>query len=257
MLAVLSPAKSLDFSPPPKGVPFTVPEWLDASAELIEVLRKKTPKALAKLMDLSESLATLNAERYRTWSPAFSAENAKQCLLAFVGDVYKGLSLAEYRRRDYDYAQEHVRILSGLHGVLRPLDLIQPYRLEMGTALRTKRGVGLYRFWKAKVAPRLNADLAASGSDVLVNLASEEYFTVIEPTLLKARVVTAVFQDWSGGKYKILSFFAKRARGMMADFMIRERVSTPEDLREFGAEGYSYAKGESAPDRLIFRRKKA
>ena len=254
MIAVLSPAKSLDFTPPPAGVPSTVPEFMAESEELIGTLRRLSRKQLAKLMDLSDSLAALNYERFQAWSPEVSAANAKQALLAFDGDVYQGFALDDYTRPDFTFAQKHLRILSGLHGVLRPLDLIQPYRLEMGRSLKTRRGPDLYAFWGSKITDTLNAALDPDRSGVLINLASQEYFAAVDPAHLRGRVLSCVFKDEKLGQFKILSFFAKRARGMMADFIIRERVTTPSGLKDFTAAGYQYDPGSSTPDQLVFLR---
>lgn len=258
MIAVLSPAKSLDFSPAPAGVPYTPPEHLADSELLIAALRKLGVRKIAALMDLSDALATLNHERYHIWTPDFAAAQregrAKQALLAFSGDVYRGFDLGEYRKTDFVFAQDHLRILSGLHGVLRPLDLIQPYRLEMGSPLKTSRGKDLYAFWGARITETLDAALEADGSGVLVNLASEEYFSSVRPDLLRGRVLSCAFKDESGGKYKILGFFAKRARGMMADFMIRERLRKPDDLKQFSTAGYRFDPRSSTDSRYVFLR---
>jgi cytoplasmic iron level regulating protein YaaA (DUF328/UPF0246 family) len=258
MIAVLSPAKSLDFSPAPAGVPCTVPERLADSEELIRALRKLSPKKIAALMDLSENLAALNHERYHAWTPDFAAAQregrAKQALLAFDGDVYQGFSLGEYRKADFAFAQNHLRILSGLHGVLRPLDLIQPYRLEMGRPLKTARGRDLYAFWGPRITDALNEALDTDGSGVLLNLASEEYFSAVQPDRLRARVLSCVFKDESNGAFKILSFFAKRARGLMADFMIRERITQPAELKQFDAAGYRFDPATSTDSRYVFLR---
>ncbi len=254
MIAVLSPAKSLDYSPAPAGVPHTLPGFPAETQEIIRELRKHSAAEIGALMDLSEKLAALNHQRYKDWSPKYTDENAKQALLAFDGDVYKGFDFSAWKRPDYDFAQGRLRLLSGLHGVLRPLDLIQPYRLEMGTALPVKKAAGLYDFWGAKIAKRLNEDLAESGSDVLVNLASGEYFRSVDRKTLKARVVACVFKDGKAGKYKIISFFAKRARGLMADYIIRERVEKPEALKKFTGGGYSWDAASSTADSLVFLR---
>ena len=261
MIAVISPAKSLDFSPAPAGVPATVPERLQESQQLIEALRKLSVKKIASLMDLSDTLAALNHERYHAWSPDFEdarrTGRAKQALLAFDGDVYQGFSLEEYSKADYSFAQKHLRILSGLHGVLRPLDLIQPYRLEMGRPLKTARGKDLYAFWGPVITDALNEALDADGSGTLLNLASEEYFSSVQPARLRARVLSCVFKDESGGKYKILSFFAKRARGLMADFMIRERIQKLSELKDFSAAGYRFDPGSSTDSSFVFLRPEA
>lgn len=262
MLAVISPAKSLDFSPAPAGVPRTVPERLEDSAELIAALRKLSARQIARLMDLSEKLAALNHERYHAWTTDFPAAQkegrAKQALLAFNGDVYQGFALEEYTRADFTHAQKHLRILSGLHGVLRPLDLIQPYRLEMGRPLKTKRGKDLYAFWGSRITTALNDALAAAKAKALVNLASEEYFASVQPHQLNAPAVQCVFKDEKNGTFKIISFFAKKARGLMADFIIRERVKTIAELKDFSAAGYAFDAASSSENSLVFlRREKA
>lgn len=260
MIAVLSPAKSLDFTPPPAGVPATVPAFPEESQQLITALRRLSVAQIASLMDLSEKLATLNHERYHAWSPDFESARrdgrAKQALLAFDGDVYQGFALDEYTKADFAFAQQHLRLLSGLHGVLRPLDLIQPYRLEMGRPLKTSRSADLYAFWGTRITEALNEAVEADGSGILLNLASQEYFASVQPDRLRARVLTCVFKDESGGSYKILSLFAKRARGLMADFMIRERLRQPEELKEFNAAGYRFDPASSNESQYVFLRPK-
>ncbi len=257
MLAVISPAKSLDFSPPPAVVPWTLPEFLADSEELIRELRKLKAARLAELMGISDKLATLNAERYREWRADYSPPEAKQALLAFNGDVYRGFDLASFKKADFAYAQKHLRILSGLHGTLRPLDAILPYRLEMGTRLKTKRGATLYDFWGDRITETLNAALREAKAKWLVNLASEEYFSAVRPATLAVPVVECVFKDEKNGRYKIISFFAKRARGMMADFLLRTRAQRPEDLRAFATAGYRFDPESSTEARLVFLRPEA
>jgi len=258
MIAVLSPAKSLDFSPAPASVPATVPDRLADAEELIAALRKLSAKELAALMDLSEKLAALNHERYHAWKPDCASVQrdgrAKQALLAFDGDVYQGFALGEYTKADFTFAQKHLRILSGLHGVLRPLDLIQPYRLEMGRPLKTARGKDLYAFWGGAITDALNQALDEDGSGVLLNLASEEYFSSVQPARLRGRVLACVFKDEKAGVFKIISFFAKRARGLMADFMIRERLKNPADLKAFNAAGYRFDPQASTDSSYVFLR---
>ena len=255
MLILLSPAKSLDYESAPTTDRHTLPQFVDDSAALIEVLRPLTPAQLASMMDLSDALATLNVARYAAWEPRFSAANSKQAVLAFNGDVYEGLDAASLKQADLDWAQDHIGILSGLYGVLRPLDWMQPYRLEMGTKLANPRGKDLYAWWGDRLAEHLNARLAAQGDDVVINLASQEYFKSVKRKALQARVIECVFEDWKGGKYKIISFFAKRARGLMARHAITRRVTTPKDLEGFNADGYAFDRTVSAPDRLVFRRR--
>ncbi|MDA8519677.1 peroxide stress protein YaaA [Acidovorax sp. NCPPB 4044] len=258
MLFLLSPAKSLDYDTPlPAGLPHTLPPFIPESTRLIEVLREKSPQDIASLMDLSDTLAGLNVARYAAWSPRFTASNARQALFAFNGDVYEGLQARGLGTEDLQWAQDHVAILSGLYGVLRPLDRMQPYRLEMGTRLATEAGGNLYRFWGPRIAEHLNRRLAADATPVVVNLASQEYFKSVDTGVLKARVIECVFEDWKGDRYKIISFHAKRARGLMARYAIQKRVLTPRQLEGFDLEGYAFAASASAPDRLVFRRKAA
>ena len=257
MLFVLSPAKSLDFETAPHVEAHTQPLFTSQSRQLIKVLRDKTPVQISELMSLSDALAGLNVARYQAWSPTFTVKNAKQALFAFNGDVYHGLDARSLTSKEVEWAQSHVCILSGLYGVLRPLDLMQPYRLEMGTRLSTPKGSNLYAFWGTQIADYLNERAAADTSPVIVNLASEEYFKAVDRQVLKARVVSCVFEDYKNGKYKIISFNAKRARGLMARYAVEKKVATVRKLEGFSAAGYRFAPAESAPDRLVFRRKPA
>ena len=255
MLLLLSPAKSLDYETPVEGVSHTLPQFVSQSAELIEVLKPKTPAQIAELMDLSDNLAALNVARYETWRPKFTAKNSKQAVLAFNGDVYDGLDAKSLKVKDLEWAQDHVCILSGLYGVLRPLDWMQPYRLEMGTALTNPRGKNLYQFWGSSIADYLNQRLSKDKTPVIINLASQEYFKAVDLKTLQARVVECVFEDYKGGKYKVISFNAKRARGLMARWAITHKAKKPEDLLAFDSEGYAYDARASEADRLVFRRK--
>jgi cytoplasmic iron level regulating protein YaaA (DUF328/UPF0246 family) len=255
MLFLLSPAKSLDYDTPAGDVPHTQPLFTQQSAELIEILRGYSPQGIAELMDLSDQLAGLNVARYQAWSPKFTARNSKQAVLAFNGDVYEGLDAKTLKADDLAWAQDHVCILSGLYGVLRPLDWMQPYRLEMGTTLENPKGRNLYKFWGSQIADYLNERLQADKTPVVVNLASQEYFKAVDPKALKARVIECVFEDWKGGKYKVISFLAKRARGLMARYAATQRVNTPKQLEKFNLEGYAFDAAASEPDRLVFRRK--
>jgi cytoplasmic iron level regulating protein YaaA (DUF328/UPF0246 family) len=254
MLFLLSPAKSLDFETPPHIATHTQPLFVKQSSQLIKVLREKTPAQVSELMSLSDTLAGLNVARYQAWSPKFTGKNARQAVLAFNGDVYGGLDARSLKAKELDWAQKHVCILSGLYGVLRPLDLMQPYRLEMGTRLATAQCSNLYQFWGTQIAGYLNERAAADTSPVIVNLASEEYFKAVDRKALKARVVSCVFEDFKGGKYKIISFNAKRARGLMARYAIGKKLTTVRKLEGFEAEGYRFAPAVSGPDRLVFRR---
>ena len=251
---LLSPAKSLDYSPAPPDLAHTQPLFVKQSAELIDVLRQKSPQQIASLMHLSDALATLNAARYEAWRPRFTARNAKQAALAFNGDVYGGLNARTLKPADLAWAQEHLCILSGLYGVLRPLDRMQPYRLEMGTRLATAHGDNLYQFWGSRISDYLNRRLAADKCPVVVNLASQEYFKAVDRKVLRARVIDCVFEEGKGGHYKVVSFFAKRARGLMARYATQHRISTPKKLEAFDLEGYAFAASASEPDRLVFRR---
>jgi hypothetical protein len=254
MLFLLSPAKSLDYESALKGQAATAPLFVKQSKSLIEVLRTYSPHEIAQLMDLSDALSGLNVARYQAWSSRATAKNARQALLAFDGDVYDGLQAHSLDDDALAWTQEHLCILSGLYGVLRPLDLMQPYRLEMGTALPTCQGKNLYEFWSTQISEYLNRRLRADSSPVVVNLASQEYFKAVQMKALKAPVVECVFQEKRNGEYKIISFSAKRARGMMARFAIDQRLSRPEQLRAFDADGYAWSAAASTPHSLVFRR---
>jgi len=254
MLTVISPAKTLDYDTPPVIQRYTQPQYLDDSQVLIEQLRELSPAQISELMHLSDKLAGLNAARFGSWTPAFTPENAKQALLAFKGDVYTGLDAESLSEDDFSYAQDHLRMLSGLYGLLRPLDLMQPYRLEMGTKLANARGKDLYAFWDTRISEWLNQALADQGDDILLNLASNEYFSAVKRNALKARIINVDFKDWKNGQYKIISFYAKKARGMMSRYVIQERISDPEQLKQFDVQGYYYSAEQSKPDNLVFLR---
>ena len=255
MLFLLSPAKALDYDSPVGDLPHTQPLFVKQASELIGVLKEKSPQDIANLMDLSDKLAALNVARYQAWSPKFTAKNSKQAVLAFNGDVYEGLDAKTLKPKDLAWAQEHVAILSGLYGVLRPLDWMQPYRLEMGTSLDNKQGNNLYKFWGAQIASYVNERLANEKTPIVVNLASQEYFKSVDRKTLNARVIECVFEDYKGGKYKVISFMAKRARGLMSRYAITHQVKTPKGLEGFNSEGYAFVPSASEPDRLVFRRK--
>jgi cytoplasmic iron level regulating protein YaaA (DUF328/UPF0246 family) len=253
MLIVLSPAKSLDFETRPTTKLTTTPDMLERSSALIDVLRGYSPGQLAELMSLSDSLAALNVARYATWS--IDPLDARQAIMAFNGDVYAGFDARSLKPKQLAYAQAHVRILSGLYGVLRPFDLIHPHRLEMGSRLATPGAKDLYGFWGDAVTARLNEAIVANGAEVLVNLASEEYFKSVRPKLLPVPVVSPVFEDWKNGKYKIISFYAKRARGMMARYAAEKGITDAEKLKKFKVDGYAFSKRDSTDTSWIFRRK--
>ena len=255
MILVISPAKTLDFATPAHTALATQPRHLKEARSLMKLLKPLDPDGVARLLGISPDLAALNAGRYQQWRTPFTAANAKQAVLAFDGDVYGGLDASSLPEPDLAFAQDHLRILSGLYGLLRPLDLIQAYRLEMGTRLANPKGRDLYAFWKETLTRDLALELAqAPGEPVLVNLASEEYFKAVHPAGLGARVITPVFQDWKGGDYKVISFFAKRARGLMARHVLRKRLTEPAALMRFKAEGYGYDRKASEGDRWVFRR---
>ena len=254
MLMVISPAKTLDYETPPITERFTQPQYLEHSQLLIEQLRDYSPAQISELMHLSDKLAALNVARYGSWSEKFTPDNARQALLAFKGDVYTGLSVEDFTDNDLLFAQQHLRMLSGLYGLLRPLDLMQPYRLEMGTKLANPRGKDLYAFWGERISDWLNEALAEQGDDVLLNLASNEYFTAVKRKALNARVINVDFKDMKNGQYKIISFYAKKARGLMARWVIKERVSDPAQLSAFDYEGYRYSPDASSADHLVFLR---
>lgn len=257
MLFLLSPAKSLDYDTPAQVSTHTQPLFTSQSAALMEVLKTKSPQDISRLMKLSDALSGLNVARYQAWSKKLTANNSKQALLAFNGDVYEGLAAKTFSPAQLDWAQDHVCILSGLYGVLRPLDLMQPYRLEMGTALVTEKASNLYQFWGSQIANYLNQRAAADTSPLIVNLASEEYFKAVDMKALKARVVSCVFEDYKNGKYKIISFHAKRARGLMLRYAIEKKAATVKKLEGFNAEAYRFEAALSEPERLVFRRKLA
>lgn len=258
MLIVVSPAKALDFESPLATKKFSEPELIDRSADLVGVMAQKSPDELSTMMSISRELGEINHERFQDWTTPFTPDNARPAVLAFAGDTYQGLDAAgSFSARDFTHAQKVLRILSGLHGVLRPLDLIQPYRLEMGSKLATDQGRTLYDFWGETITEVLARDIAASpGAKVLVNLASNEYFSSVHPDDLGARLITPKFLDGKGdGELKTVGFFAKRARGAMAGWMIRERITTVKALTEFDADGYRYAPERSSADAPVFTRR--
>ncbi|MEO1528831.1 MAG: peroxide stress protein YaaA [Planctomycetota bacterium] len=254
MLSLLSPAKTLDYETPATTDTLTTPDFLDHSAELVEILKKKSVKQIGKLMGISEKLATLNHERFQTWQNPMPPAEVKQAVLAFKGDVYLGLEAGTLTAKQLGYAQDHLRILSGLYGMLRPLDAMLPYRLEMGTKLKTSRGSDLYSFWGASLTAAINEQLAATKSKYLINLASNEYFQSVRAGEIEANIISPTFKDLSNGKYKIISFFAKKARGMMAAYLIRGRVKTLKKLTAFDSDGYRYDEESSTESKPVFLR---
>ncbi|MEH6592847.1 MAG: peroxide stress protein YaaA [Halioglobus sp.] len=254
MLTVISPAKTLDFETPPGTKKTTVPQLLDRSAELVEDMQALSPDDIRALMGVSEKIADLNHRRFMNWSRPFGLDNAKQSILAFKGDVYTGLEAETLGTAQLNFAQQHLRILSGLYGVLRPLDLMQPYRLEMGVKFANRGGKNLYEFWGDEVTRGLNAQLKKIKSDVLLNLASNEYFKSVQAGKLNADIVTPVFKDLKSGKYKIISFYAKKARGQMARFIIDNQLEDPTALKEFDINGYQYNSSQSTARELVFTR---
>ncbi len=254
MLMVISPAKTLDYTSPLATEKYSQPRFLEQSSQLIEILREFSPSELAKLMKLSDKLAGLNVARFTEWQPEFTLDNARQAILAFKGDVYTGLDAASLSAADFDYAQQHLRILSGLYGVLRPLDLMQPYRLEMGTRLENSEGKNLYEFWGERLTDSLNQCLAEQKTSVLLNLASNEYFKAVKPKLLNGTLINVDFKDLKNDQYKIISFYAKKARGVMARYVIQHKIDSVEALKNFTEQGYYYSAEQSKPDHLVFLR---
>jgi cytoplasmic iron level regulating protein YaaA (DUF328/UPF0246 family) len=254
MLIVISPAKKLDYSTSTTGARYSQPGLLDHSSELLTGLKKLSPQDVCGLMGLSDSLGALNYERFQAWSRPFDENNAKPAILAFKGDVYQGLDAESMTSKQLDWAQGHLRILSGLYGLLRPLDLMQPYRLEMGTKFANERGKDLYQFWGDIITGEINTALAATGSPVLLNLASNEYFKSVQQKNIDGRIITPVFMDKKGDKYKIVSFYAKKARGLMSAFIIKNKITAVEGIKKFDVDGYVYNDAMSEGDSWVFTR---
>lgn len=254
MLLVLSPSKSLDFETPAPKLAHTQPEFLKESQTLIKILRDYSPAKLSSLMDISDKLAALNVGRFQQFKTPFTEKNAKQALLAFTGDVYSGIETDIYKKHEFDFAQNHVRILSGLYGLLRPLDLMQPYRLEMGTSLKNPRGKDLYAFWGDRITQAINQELADHKSKILINLASEEYFSAVRPKKLESRLINIVFKENHKGKLKIIALFAKKARGMMANYIIKNQIDDSKGLLEFQDGNYRFDKALSTDKYFVFTR---
>lgn len=254
MLFVVSPAKNLDYETPAPINTNTQPEMLDQAAELVDICKELSPQALASLMKISDKLAGLNAARFSEWQRPFTTENAKAAVFAFNGDVYAGLDAPTLNEEAWAYGQQHMRILSGLYGVLKPLDLMQPYRLEMGTKLKNPQGGDLYAYWGNQISEKLNQAIAESGSKVLINLASNEYFKAVKTAKLDVPVVTPVFKDTKNGQLKIISFYAKKARGMMARFILEQQPNSVEELQSFNTAGYEFNPSLSTDKELVFCR---
>lgn len=254
MLMLISPAKSLDFDSPLLTEQYSQPDFLAHSQQLINVLQQLSPLDIERLMKISPALANLNMGRFLNWQQPFTPDNARQALLAFTGDVYQGMAASTFSEDDFAFAQRHLRILSGLYGLLKPLDLIQPYRLEMGTALANPHGKNLYAFWGNVITGAVMAALQQQQDDVLVNLASEEYFKSVNKAGLQARLITPVFKDLKNGQYKIISFHAKKARGMMAAYIIKNRLTEAESIKAFDRAGYYFSDAQSRGDQWVFLR---
>lgn len=254
MLITISPAKTLDYESPLATTHFTQPELLKYSQQLIKECQKLSPNDIASLMKISDKLAGLNAARFGEWQPHFTPENARQAILAFKGDVYTGMQAETFSDDDFTFAQTHLRILSGLYGVLRPLDLMQPYRLEMGIKLANKKGKNLYEFWGNIITEKLNEALEEQGDNILVDLASDEYFKSVNAKKLSGEIIKPVFLDEKNGKYKVISFYAKKARGLMSRFIIQEKLTNKEQIKAFDLEGYQFNSAESQGNTLVFKR---
>ncbi len=254
MLILLSPAKTLDFDTAPRTKQLTTPAFLDESEKLVDTLKKYKPKRLGKLMNISDALAELNVERFQTWQTPFPEGESRPTIQAFRGDVYLGLDADTMSLADIKRAQKHIRILSGLYGVLKPLDSMLPYRLEMGTSLKTRRGKNLYEFWGTRITDSLNEDLKNFEAPLVVNLASNEYFKSVKKSLLDAPLIEPVFKDEKESGYKVISFFAKKARGSMARYLVENKCSTADDVLRFTGLGYKYSKKESSEARPVFLR---
>jgi len=255
MLTVISPAKSLDFESPVAQTKTTKPRFLDHSQQIIDLIKQLAPQDIASLMKLSDKLALLNYDRFQAFKTPFTKKNARASIFAFRGDVYQGLDADSLSTQDLEFAQNNLRILSGLYGVLRPLDLIQAYRLEMGTKFENNAGKNLYDFWADKLNQSINKELNKSDTPVLINLASNEYFKAVKAKQLNHQIITPVFKDFKNGQYKIISFFAKKARGLMSRYIIQNRVEQPQDLKNFNWEGYKFSAKLSSESEYLFTRK--
>ncbi|MDH5785188.1 MAG: peroxide stress protein YaaA [Chromatiales bacterium] len=255
MLLVISPAKTLDYDTKPKTKTFTVPDYLDESQQLIDRARHWSALDIAEVMQVSMKIAELNFDRFEAWHTPFTPENAKQAVLAFKGDVYTGLDAESFRAGDFKFAQKHLRILSGLYGLLRPLDLMQPYRLEMGRKVDTTRGRNLYEFWGNTITEGLNKQLKSLKSPYLINLASSEYFKAVKPKLLDGEIITPEFRDWKSGQYKMMGVYAKNARGQLSRYVIQNQFTDPEAMKGFDVDGYAYNEEMSSTNKWVFTRR--
>ncbi len=256
MLLVISPAKTLDYDTPPKTRTFTVPDYLEHSELLIARARQYSALDIAELMEVSMKIAELNFERFEQWHTPFTPDNAKQAVLAFKGDVYTGLDAESFTAADFKFAQKHLRILSGLYGLLRPLDLMQPYRLEMGRKVDTERGKNLYEFWGSIITEGLNQQLKKLKSPYLINLASNEYFKAVKPKLLDGEIITPEFKDWKNGQYKMMGVYAKKARGQLSRFVIQNQLTDPEQIKAFDVDGYRFNEEMSSANKWVFTRRR-
>ena len=254
MLLVISPAKTLDYKSPLPTRQYSMPDYLTESEELVEQLRLLSPQQISSLMGISDKLGSLNFGRFQDWQCPFTPDNARPAVLAFKGDVYTGLQATEMTEQELAWAQDHLRILSGLYGILRPLDLMQPYRLEMGTKLSNRLGKNLYDFWGEKITKGLNETLESQSQKVLVNLASSEYFKSVVASEINGEIITPVFKDWKNDSYKIISFFAKKARGLMSQYIIKNRLKTADEIKNFDGEGYQYSESMSSAREWVFTR---
>lgn len=255
MLIVISPAKTLDYETAPKTRNFTTPDYLGQSQKLINRLRKFSSLDISELMNVSTKIADLNFDRYESWKKPFTMKNAKQAILAFKGDVYTGLDASTFKADDFKFAQNHLRVLSGLYGLLRPLDLMQPYRLEMGTKLKTDVGNNLYEFWGTDITDGLNKQLKKIKSEYLINLASNEYFKSVRPKELNAEIITPAFKEYKNGDYKMIGIYAKKARGLLSRYIIQNKLREPDDIKLFSEEGYRFNKKLSKENNWVFTRK--
>lgn len=256
MLLVISPAKTLDYDTAPQTDIYTIPDFLEDSQELINRARKYSTLDISEIMDVSSKIAELNFNRFEAWHTPFTPDNAKQAILAFKGDVYTGLEAETFSKKDFQFAQKHLRILSGLYGLLRPLDLMQAYRLEMGRKIDNERGKNLYEFWGTIITEALNEQLKNTRSKHLINLASNEYFKAVKPKLLNAEIITPAFKDWKNGDYKMMGVYAKKARGMLSRYIIQNQITDPEKMKSFKEDGYQFNESLSNGNNWVFTRKK-